>query len=223
MRFRFHHRRLSAALAAVGLATAIGALPGVAHAASVTYSKGTIKFAAAKGEANHVVVQPIGYALVVSDSGARSVKVGTGCYQASSSAAACPLNAANLSADLGDGNDFFDASLAAVPVNVTGGAGNDTLHGGTGVDTLDGGSEDDSIDARDSVADSVVCGTGADGGYADDLDTTSADCESVQRPSPPPETVAPPKPDPVVDPTVDPVPDPGTTDPGTTDPGTTDP
>src|SRR3954469_6348520 len=137
MRFRFHHRRLSAALAAVGLApqiggrrgvppaalaagglaTAIGVLPGVAHAASVTYSKGTIKYIAAKGEANHVVVQPIGYALVVSDSGARSVKVGSGCYQASSSAAACPLNAASLTADLGDGNDFFDASLSAVPVS----------------------------------------------------------------------------------------------------------
>lgn len=221
MRSRFQRRRLHAAIAAALSATAIAALPGTADAASVGYASGTITYTAAAGEANHVSVAVWGFGLKISESGTKgtpavpvTLSATYGCYPLSSTSVMCPIYAAKLNADLGDGDDVF-ASSAALPVSVKGGTGNDSLTGGIGIDTLDGGANDDTIDARDSVADSIVCGTGSDGGSADALDTTSADCESVQRPSAAPtETIVPP----VVDPPVDPSPLPGTTDPGTTDP-----
>jgi hypothetical protein len=203
------------------------ALPAAAEAATVGYSAGTITYTTAKGEANHVTVEPFGYSLKITESGTKStgpvtLTTASGCFPLSWTSAACPATAMRLSADLTDGNDFFDASLAAVPVSVKGGPGNDVLRGGSGVDTLDGGGEDDSFDARDSVADKVMCGPGTDIGDVDALDTLSADCEGVQRPVIP----AGPDPTPPTDPVVDPpsgTTGPGTTDPGTTDSGTTDP
>jgi N-acetylglucosamine-6-sulfatase len=57
--------------------------------------------------------------------------------------------------------------------------GDDRLVGGRGQDRLSGGAGDDTIDARDARADRISCGVGVDTVYADALDTSAADCESV--------------------------------------------
>jgi hypothetical protein len=206
MHFPLDLSRLRTLLAAGAVAIAVGVVPATAGAASVTYAGGTISYTTARDETNHLTVAPWGPVLKLTDTGTKgkgataiAVTAGPGCWQLSTNAAACPLTAAGLTVALGDGDDFFDAALASVAVNVSGGAGNDVLHGGLGADTLDGGADNDSFDARDAAADTLVCGTGTDSGDADALDGVGADCEAVQKPL---ATTA--LPDPVVDPQPDP-------------------
>ena len=71
----------------------------------------------------------------------------------------------------GDGNDSFDASLAAAVVNLTGNAGDDVLIGGAANDTLNGGSGKDELVGN--AGDDLVQGQGGtgdtlDGGVGDD-------------------------------------------------------
>jgi uncharacterized repeat protein (TIGR01451 family) len=96
----------------------------------------------------------------------------------------------------GSGNDHFSGSQAsnlfaggpgADVLDGAGGddfllgeAGADSLTGGAGVDYLDAGSENDSIQARDGVADDVLCGPGIDTAVAD-LADSALDCEAVHR------------------------------------------
>jgi hypothetical protein len=58
------------------------------------------------------------------------------------------------------GNDLLDASQATTGVNLTGGAGNDTLLGGAGNDTLDGGAGDDVFGGNGGI-DNLGGGVGA--------------------------------------------------------------
>jgi hypothetical protein len=81
---------------------------------------------------------------------------------------------------------------------LVGGGGNDTLDGGTGTDSFDGGAGIDTIKARDTIAESVACGSEADAVEADYNDVVAADCEAVDRSAAPP--VAPPPVDPIIPP-----------------------
>ena len=73
------------------------------------------------------------------------------------------------------GNDLlFGSGQADVLV---GGAGNDTADGHEGADSFDGGDGDDVLRARDTSADSVACGAGADIAVIDPTDSTSG-CET---------------------------------------------
>ena len=87
----------------------------------------------------------------------------------------------------GGGDDYLEGSFE-----------DDVLEGGAGVDDVRGNSGADSIRSRDSVADAVDCGSEADTVAADLLDTTTADCEQVDRAAvedgttPPPDGTTPP-------------------------------
>jgi hypothetical protein len=226
----FSRLRTLAIAGAAALALAAAA-PGTAGAAAVSESSGALVYTTARDEANKVTVAPWGLALKVTETGTTATRTkainltaGTGCWQVSSSTAACSAAVTRLTADLGDGDDSFDAGLATQAATVRGGAGNDVLKGGLGADSLDGGAGNDSIDARDAAVDAIACGDGNDTGSADALDTIAADCEAVLRPAT--NTIAP-----TIDPTVAPVTDPGapsdptvrTTDPGQTPSPSTDP
>jgi hypothetical protein len=232
MRSRLHLPRHRALLAAAVLALAV---PATAQAATAGYASGTITFTGAAGEANHVVVQPWGLGFKLTDTGVKgkpataiALIAGSGCWQLASNSALCPGTATLLNANLGDGDDFFDASLVAIPEHVSGVGGNDDLRGGLGADTLDGGGGNDTFEARDLSADTLACGAGTDSGNADALDTIPGDCESVAGGVTPTGTIAPVTP---VDPTA-PITDPLPVDPAATptdpldptpdtDPGTT--
>ncbi|MBI1315204.1 hypothetical protein GC176_28265 [bacterium] len=60
-----------------------------------------------------------------------------------------------------DGNDFFSASTATGPVNLTGNGGNDTLGGGSANDTLNGGSGSDNLIG--GLGDDLLRGQGSTG------------------------------------------------------------
>lgn len=72
-----------------------------------------------------------------------------------------------------EGNDGDDT--------LQGGDGDDALDGGEGIDRIAGEAGADTIKARDTAADSVTCGGGADGVTADSRDAVDADCERVDR------------------------------------------
>jgi hypothetical protein len=209
MRPAFHPGRTPALLSAGVVAIAIGLVPATADAAVVSVTGGTVAYTTAPDETNKLTVAPWGLALKLTDAGTKGkrataipVTAGSGCWQVSTSSVACSANVTHLNADLGDGADSFDATLATTAVTVEGGAGNDVLHGGIAPDTLDGGAGNDTIDARDAASDTLVCGDGTDGGNADTGDTVASDCESVARPA----TIAPPELNPpgLPDPTSDP-------------------
>jgi hypothetical protein len=217
-----HRRRLSALLAAGAAAVGVAAVPATADAATASYAMGTITFTAAKGEANHLTVVPYGLTLKLTDTGTAgpaktpiALMAGPGCWHTSSNTALCPIGATLLHADLGDGNDVFDASLVTTPLNVTGGPGDDSLTGGMGADHLDGGPGNDTFEARDAAIDTLTCGTETDSGNADAADVVAADCEAVTKtaapvtvdPGPAPPIVDPGPAPPIVDPPpVDPLP-----------------
>ncbi len=79
----------------------------------------------------------------------------------------------------GSGNDTLTGDGA--DNTLVGIGGSDTITGGLGTDTLFGNAGTDSIFARDSVADTVDCGTEADTAEVDvqGTDTVNADCETV--------------------------------------------
>jgi Ca2+-binding RTX toxin-like protein len=79
----------------------------------------------------------------------------------------------------GNGGDALTGSDLANAL--TGGGGNDTVEGGEGVDALSGGPGADTLLSRDSVGDSVLCGSELDSVVADTLDLVAADCEQVDR------------------------------------------
>ncbi len=84
-----------------------------------------------------------------------------------------------ITLDLGAGNDRFigsNAKLGVVPLQVLGGAGNDTLDGTSGTDIFDGGDGNDVINGADGVDtlrggigdDTIGGGTGGDSLLGDD-------------------------------------------------------
>jgi hypothetical protein len=67
-------------------------------------------------------------------------------------------------------------------------SGDVTMTGGSGHNTYQGGPGNDTIRTRNGVTEDVTCGAGTDSVTADPADTTTADCETVDRgaaPAPP--------------------------------------
>jgi len=79
---------------------------------------------------------------------------------------------------IGGGTQAFDGSAFPGDVEVRGLGGPDTLTGTAKSDYLNGGTGNDTIEARDGVADTVVCGSGADIARVDGMDLVLG-CESV--------------------------------------------
>ena len=77
-------------------------------------------------------------------------------------------------AQTGSGNDTLIGDAAAN--NLSGNIGDDTIEGGLGTDDLSGGNGNDTFRAKDQIADTVRCGSGADTGEVDDIDTLSGSC-----------------------------------------------
>ena len=67
--------------------------------------------------------------------------------------------------------------------------GNDLLVGGPGRDLLEGAAGNDRLLARDIERDVVRCGSGKDHAVVDGKDQVSTNCESVDRPAPPTQTL----------------------------------
>jgi hypothetical protein len=101
--------------------------------------------------------------------------------------------------DGGDGDDHLTGGDAANELvggagadTLAGAGGDDLLDGGSGVDSYDGGAGVDTLKARDGEVETVACGSEADSVEADYDDVVGADCETVDRSSPPPVVDPPP-------------------------------
>jgi Ca2+-binding RTX toxin-like protein len=64
---------------------------------------------------------------------------------------------------------------------LNGQGGADQLDGGTGVDVLNGGAGGDTILARDSITDTIACGTDTDNADLDLRDPEPSGCENIDR------------------------------------------
>ncbi|HEX6022364.1 MAG TPA: calcium-binding protein [Solirubrobacter sp.] len=83
---------------------------------------------------------------------------------------------------LGGDDSLTTAPDVALPLDVDGGAGNDTIQGGAGNDSIFGGDGNDTVQVRDDVADFVRGGPGADTATIDKNDAVAADVETVEEP-----------------------------------------
>jgi Ca2+-binding RTX toxin-like protein len=89
----------------------------------------------------------------------------------------CQVGSAGVRIDLGDGADLFSTNFdmpASVPVEVHGGAGNDTLTGGDERDVLDGGDGNDTVDGAGG-SDVVQGGAGDDTVMGDHFEDANPD------------------------------------------------
>lgn len=86
----------------------------------------------------------------------------------------------NVSLD-GVTNDGPAGTLNVMPdvEDVDGSGGDDTITGSSVANRLRGFGGNDTINARDGVADTIVCGAGTDTVNADPSDSVDADCENV--------------------------------------------
>jgi hypothetical protein len=181
---RSPRRLLLPACAAAALAAAV---PGAAHAATITVDgAGTYTYTGAPGEINNISVQGSEDGSVTFN-GPEAVLVTSapaGCtpsplYGMSVVTCAGPKAIVVNAADGDENLNISSTAPAGVPVTVDGGAGsdwingdaaNDTLVGGPGNDKLDGGRGDDTLDGGDG--DDILLGkAGADrllGGAGDD-------------------------------------------------------
>ena len=186
----------------VGVATGAVLLFGAAEQASAAGVSVTslkrLAFVANAGEANNVTISASGANVVVADSGA-PLTARTGCTATNANQVTCP-SVIRISAKLGDGDDHF-RNTTAIPGNVQGGPGNDSIVGGAGNDLLLGeagidqivaGAGNDVINVRGGVADTVDCGPGIDTLISDAFDHASATCERGSTSPPPPGTAPPP-------------------------------
>jgi Ca2+-binding RTX toxin-like protein len=107
-----------------------------------------LRFAAAPGEANDVIVAPpSGGRFFIRDAGVAALTPGVGCAPVAGDprAATCVASGVSeLNAYLGDSNDMLQNGLSLRSF-VDGGPGNDDLFGGPGQDSLDGGTGSDTI------------------------------------------------------------------------------
>jgi Ca2+-binding RTX toxin-like protein len=196
------------------------AVPAEAATVSISSTSRKVKFKAATGESNRLTVtQLAGRSLRIVESqavgaegGATTISAGgTTCQKVAADTVQCTLASAawRVQADLGDRNDVATVTATTLPVDLTGGAGDDTLtggdaddtilgdagndvlDGGPGSDSVTGGDGDDTMRARDGLRDAAGCGAGADSVVADVEDEVGADCERVDKPIVPPTVVAP--------------------------------
>ncbi|MDX6699227.1 MAG: serralysin [Solirubrobacteraceae bacterium] len=113
-----------------------------------------LSFVAAHGEANRLQVTYSGATIVFHDAGA-PLRAGLECTQVDAATASCPVFGANASdrgitVDLGDGDDTVVADGSDSPssgLQLSGGAGGDTLTTRRGSGFLYGGDGDDTLEA----------------------------------------------------------------------------
>ena len=177
-------------IGSISVLAIVGMLALAASASASTLavdSGGTLRFDAAKGEANNVDLRDGGGQTTVTDSGS-IIHAGNGCTQVTPHQASCPLPGGfgdqNVAMTLADRNDVaraFKVSFGHIAID--GGAGNDTISdspqsganvdGGLGDDTITvhpnfGGSVDVNGGlGRDSITAVSASGT-VDGGPGDD-------------------------------------------------------
>ena len=172
----------------IAFAAFFAAVP-AAHAATVSFgSDGALVVTAAPGEKNHLGIQsdPTDETRVRVYEGTPGLTVTApaGCDAVDADLVSCPLPAAGVRVDLGDGDDwgYISFDLPNVPMAIAGGAGADhlqasldgqptTLDGGPGDDELDGGPGTDTLLGGDGNDD--LSGSGGsdrlDGGAGDDV------------------------------------------------------
>lgn len=117
-----------------------------------------------------------------------SIVTGAGADQVTGGPARDEINtgSGNDAASAGAGDDFLNGD--AGDDVLVGADGRDRIQGGAGADKVDGGTGDDELLVRDTFADAVACGDGADRAIADAADEIppSAGCETVDRGQPAP-------------------------------------
>jgi Ca2+-binding RTX toxin-like protein len=188
-------RRIGVLLLSAGIAAscALAFVPAGALASTAYIRIERVFYTAAPGELNDLDISVNSTNFVLFDAGAQ-ISPGPGCT-ATTNTAACPVDRINgLTISLGEGSDRVD-NLTSAPSTLSGGDGNDSLNGGSGpdilrgnkgVDTQSGGAGDDYIDSRGDKGDVIACGDGNDTVRADSADSVAADCEIIDRDSPPP-------------------------------------
>jgi Ca2+-binding RTX toxin-like protein len=121
---------------------------------------GALRYQAARGESNNVLVRPIGSALIVRDD---SVRAGRGCRRLNARNVRCTVSRrASIILLLGNENDRANVShLIARRATLDGGPGDDYLDGGAGRDLFIGGPGDDGFEG-DGGRDHAVGGAGDD-------------------------------------------------------------
>ncbi|MDX6697784.1 MAG: hypothetical protein QOE65_1181 [Solirubrobacteraceae bacterium] len=159
-------RRAPAAFAAAALLV----VPASASAATASTSAGTLRFDAAPGEANRVLVSAAADGVGVRDANA-PVRPGAGCVTVDDHTVLCSFPM-RVDVELGDGADEGTSRLGReTPTVLHGGAGadrlrggdaSDELDGGPGQDALAGGAGDDTLADDDRVADALDGGVGRD-------------------------------------------------------------
>jgi Ca2+-binding RTX toxin-like protein len=177
-------------IGSISVLAIVGALGLAASASASTLAidgGGTLRFDAARGEANNVDLRDSGAQTTVTDSGS-IIEVGNGCTQVTPHEASCtlpgPFGAQDVAMTLGDRNDAARAfKLGDGSIAIDGGAGNDTISDSpqSGAD-VDGGLGDDTITVhpnfggsvdvhgglgRDTITALAASGT-VDGGLGDD-------------------------------------------------------
>jgi len=176
-------------IGSISVLSVVGTLVVAASASASTLAVdngGTLRFTAARGEANNVNLQDVGLQTVVTDSGS-ILQAGAGCTQVSAHQASCALPASftqDVVMALGDRNDAARAfKLSFGSVAIDGGLGDDTIDDSPQVGAnVDGGPGDDTITVHPNFGGSVdvhgglgrdritaISGSGTvDGGLGDD-------------------------------------------------------
>jgi RTX calcium-binding nonapeptide repeat (4 copies) len=160
-------RTFSASIAAATASLAL--LPGAASAGTISSENGRLAFAAAPGEANDLAITAGTDSNVVKDAGA-PLTAGPGCQSKPDGSAECSVGAAVIVVDLGDMSDRLSL-IGSLPSEVSGGAGDDTLHGGAGDDVIRGDAGNDTFQGNDGK-DTLIGADGADVLAGDDGDDT---------------------------------------------------
>lgn len=203
---------LSIALVALAAMSALvaaraGAIPAPSYkapAGTVSVSRSTLTFTAARGaKDNLAITRPSGSKLRVTNipRGAHAgsaISAGRGCFQLGSYRVSCDAaTVTRIEVSSGDQPDQV-VNSTGIPSSLDGGAANDTLIGGSARDTLIGGrgpdvlqgmGGNDQLMARDRASDALVdCGAGtADkaelDGVALDPDSAVRGCERRARPN----------------------------------------
>jgi Ca2+-binding RTX toxin-like protein len=157
-----------------------------ATAGTLTQSGSSYSFTAAPGEKNTFVAEyHDGYGFTFYDQTA-PLSAPPGCTTSDSGNVTCPSDGiTGISAQLGDGDDYFQGNDLTIPLTVDGGSGDDTIKGGDAGDTLNGAEGNDWIRGADGP-DRVTGGPGDDtidifGGGVDTLDCTGGGNDRVQR------------------------------------------
>src|SRR4051794_37373109 len=126
-------RVLNIALCAVAMSLALAT---TAHAGTISVSAGTLRYVAAPGEVNDVVLAaPTGTAEIDLSDPDVTMVAGPGCTLRFASAACDATGITRIALDLGDMDDRErTVILSPLPMTVDGGTGNDSIDDGYGAD-----------------------------------------------------------------------------------------